>query len=459
MATKKKVQKVNKKTSVNVIIVVVFFVLLAVVAGIINQLSKKQLRLYEVQSTGLAQDNIVTGLILRDEAVIKASHSGYINYYTKDAVRIGKGSLIFSLDETKEIYDSLVNANISEGLSDYDRDYIKKVIADYRADNSLSDYSSQVSFTEDINEAIHEVTGSYSANVIDSINLAGKPSTFHTIYSGTSGLISFNSDSYSGITLDKVDASVFEAANNYKNNNKRKALAAAGDPVAKLITSDTWQLLCPLNASQAKALAGLKTLPVTICEDGMKLTLPFTLEDVDGVTCALFTLDSYIQNYLDSRFLSVSLNWEVSKGYKIPLSSITEKTFYIVPTSYFSKGGNSNNLGLIKEITDSKGNTSYSFTETTIYHNDGMYYYIDASDFTSGDIVRDSDNNSYTISLTEKLEGVYNINKGYAVFRRIERITQNDEYCIVQMGTPYGIALYDHIVLNASDAVDSGIIY
>ena len=65
----------------------------------------------------------------------------------------------------------------------------------------------------------------------------------------------------------------------------------------------------------------------------------------------------------------------------------------------------------------------------------------------------------YTIELKESLEGVYNINKGYALFRRIERITQNDEYCLIKENTEYGLKLYDHIALDADTAVDSGIIY
>ena len=51
---------------------------------------------------------------------------------------------------------------------------------------------------------------------------------------------------------------------------------------------------------------------------------------------------------------------------------------------------------------------------------------------------------------TEKLDGVYCINKGYAVFRHIDVIYQNDDYSIIRNGTDYGIALYDHIALDGT---------
>ena len=44
--------------------------------------------------------------------------------------------------------------------------------------------------------------------------------------------------------------------------------------------------------------------------------------------------------------------------------------------------------------------------------------------------------------------GVYNVNKGYAVFKQINILYQNEEYSIVETGTAYGITVYDHIALE-----------
>ena len=56
----------------------------------------------------------------------------------------------------------------------------------------------------------------------------------------------------------------------------------------------------------------------------------------------------------------------------------------------------------------------------------------------------------YTISKTDTLIGVYNINKGYADFRQISILYQNDEYSIVKSNTTYGLNVFDYIVLDAS---------
>ena len=457
-----KIQNVKKrKLGIDISVIVFLFLLIAVVAGIINRLSKSQLKIYEVMATGLAQDNVVTGLILRNEKVITTQYSGYINYYSNDAVRVSKGTLVYSLDETKEIYDRIVNSNVSQEISDTDRSHIREMIAGNRKNISLSDYNSLSGFMDDIEGTILDVYGNYSAGKVFNVNLDSVPNTFHVYYADSAGLISFNADALSGITLDSVKPDTFDLAKSFKNYTKRKSMAASGDIVMKFIMDDTWQILCPLYASQVKALSGLKSVPVTITDDGLKLNLPFEIITKDDTIFALFELEDYIQNYLDHRFISLKLNWQVSEGYKIPLSSITEKTFFIVPKAYLTRGsGDDPTPGFVRETIDPETQTaSYDFRRSTIYYDDDMYYYIDAADFSAGDVLVTGDGQHFTIGITEKLEGVYNINKGYAVFRRIERITQNSDYCIVKIGTSYGISLYDHIALKASDAVDSGIIY
>ena len=63
-----------------------------------------------------------------------------------------------------------------------------------------------------------------------------------------------------------------------------------------------------------------------------------------------------------------------------------------------------------------------------------------------------------TLESTAKLQGAYNINKGYAVFRKVEILYQNEEYTIINTGTSYGLSLYDHIALDASAIKENQIV-
>ena len=53
-------------------------------------------------------------------------------------------------------------------------------------------------------------------------------------------------------------------------------------------------------------------------------------------------------------------------------------------------------------------------------------------------------------SQTASLTGVFNINKGYADFKEIQILKQNDEYALIKSNTTYGLSTYDYIVLDAS---------
>ena len=122
-----------------------------------------------------------------------------------------------------------------------------------------------------------------------------------------------------------------------------------------------------------------------------------------------------------------------------------------IPDNYkvmFLQGGDSSTPGLLIQ-TKEKKKESVSLVQPTIYYETKKAYYIDDESVNAGDVVIQSDSSStYTIGDdVGSLTGVYNINKGYAVFKQISILSQNDNYSIVDPKTDYGIALYDHIAL------------
>ena len=158
--------------------------------------------------------------------------------------------------------------------------------------------------------------------------------------------------------------------------------------------------------------------------------------------------------YINDRFVDVELILNQTTGLKIPKSAITSKEFYTVPEEYFILGGDGNQNCLIL----SEG--AQAVFPTIYFEKDGMYY-IDNESVSAGTVIRkpDSVKNTYTIgSDVDSLIGVYNINKGYAVFKKISIIYENDEYAIIEPKTKYGVALYDHIALDGSKLQESQLI-
>ena len=85
---------------------------------------------------------------------------------------------------------------------------------------------------------------------------------------------------------------------------------------------------------------------------------------------------------------------------------------------------------------------------------------MEESVFNIGDyIIRPDSNEKYPISKQAALIGVYNINKGYADFKQITILYQNEEYAIVKSNTEYGLSVYDHIVLKGDTVNENDFIY
>ena len=66
---------------------------------------------------------------------------------------------------------------------------------------------------------------------------------------------------------------------------------------------------------------------------------------------------------------------------------------------------------------------------------------------------------TYTIGEKRPLRGAYSVNKGYAIFKQINIIDETDDYFIISNNLSYGLAIYDHILLNGSAANEGDIIY
>ena len=107
------------------------------------------------------------------------------------------------------------------------------------------------------------------------------------------------------------------------------------------------------------------------------------------------------------------------------------------------------------------------FVSVTLYRDpheetaDGelpSYYYVDMSELEAGDVLVAADSQSrFTVRDTGSLKGVYRLNLGYAVFRPIEILDQNDEFTIIADGTSYGVDRYDYIAADASAVVENQI--
>ena len=111
-----------------------------------------------------------------------------------------------------------------------------------------------------------------------------------------------------------------------------------------------------------------------------------------------------------------------------------EKEFFLIDEDFVSMDENTGTQGVIRQCYLENGNISSEFVETDAYSYDETegVYYMDTSVLKAGDVLYKTDSqDTYTVSKRATLIGVYNVNKGYADFKQINILYQNDEYIVL----------------------------
>lgn len=456
-----KVVKFKKRKSINIGVIVFLILFLYIAINVYIYFTKEHLSIYEVHEGSTAIDNQIKGLILRSETVINSEKAGYISYYQKEGARVAKNSTVYSLDDSGTMNDILATGDLPITMSSKNSAEIKRNIRDFRSSYSDQNYSSVYEFKE---EAESTVLNILTSTMIDNERTlreeTGQTLSYSMIPSMSSGIVSYYADGFETVTPDKVNADMFKSENYVRTSLRTTDIVDQNKPIYKLITSEEWKLVLPLTKDQYDLLAGKEQIAFTILEDELKMTAALSLSQTGSEYYAIITMNKYLSNYLEERYLDVELDFDTVEGLKIPLTSVIEKDFYLVPLEYKSQGADSTDIGLIIESYNKKtGEASYTFTPTDIYYEDEAYAYIDADQFAPGTYIHASTGTErYTLGPTNKLVGVYNVNQGYAVFRRIEILYQNEEYCIVSDKTSNGLSAYDQIALDGKIAIDQAII-
>ena len=200
----------------------------------------------------------------------------------------------------------------------------------------------------------------------------------------------------------------------------------------------------------AEALAEDETqsVRVRIDKDSETLWADFSILEKGEDYYGCLDFDNSMIRYADERFLNIELILEDETGLKIPKSSVVEENFYVIPEDYITTGGNSSSDGVMVRDSDGSG----VFQEISVFDitEDGEAY-VSREDLSEGDVlIRPESSETYTVEEVRTLTGVYNINRGYAVFKKVTILCENDEYYIVQEGEDYGLYNYDHIVQDGS---------
>lgn len=454
MKKSKNVVRYRKPWNMNIGIIIFVIIFIYLIFNVFSYLTEVHISPYEVEQGTIAVNNVYNGLILRNEKVITSPYSGSLNYYVKEGSKVSYGDFLYSVDENGDVAKMINEANQDgSSIDDENLSEIEKSISDFLYSYHSQNFYQTYSFKDSVNASLNEALSVNALNQISEYASAAEGNnTFHRVYADEPGIIVYYTDGLENVTTDSFTASMFDEASYTKTSLKTKTSVNAGENVYKLIDSEYWNIVVPISDDLAQDLADDDTIKIRFLKDEKDTYATYTITEKDGRQYLILSLKSAMVRYAADRYVEIELLRSEETGLKIPNSAITEKEFFTIPKDYLAKGDDSDSDGFLVERIDKDGNSTIEFVNATIYYETEDSYYIDSENISADDVlVKQNTSETYKAgSGTATLQGVYNINKGYAVFKQIDILYQNEEYTIVKTGTKYGIMLFDHIALDGS---------
>ncbi len=459
MAGKSKIKKYRKPLNLNIGMIIFGVIFIYVVVCVIMYFQTSHIVRYEVKEGSLTANNTYRGVIIRDETVVYSQSAGYANYYAREGERVAKNALVYIVDETGRFSEDLEAAAMGENsltereLTEF-RDEIINFVHEFDSTNYDNTYDIKYSLKNTVlklaNKSMLENISSLSGTSGVNINYLYAPAT---------GIVSYWTDGYEELTAQDVTSDVFENKNKYeKKQMLNNSLMASGDAAYKICTSENWSLVIPVEAARGAQLVEEGYIKVRFLKNQYESWAEVKLlTNADGNTYLKLDFNNSMITFINDRFIDVELIVEDETGLKIPVSSIVQKEFFLIPESFVIPGGNNGGESIMRQCYLEDGTISSEIIEVEVYNFDSesKEYYLDSTFLNAGDVLYKLDGQeTYTVSKRASLTGVYNMNKGYADFKQIIILYQNDEYAIVKSNTKYGLNVYDYIVLNAESVSD-----
>lgn len=493
----KKITKMKRFPLFNIGTLMFGIVFVYMIICMVMYLTSTHVTAYEVTAGPLSGNYRFSALALKSEKIVTAEQAGNINYYTREGSKVGAGNSVYSIggaiqattpattpattesaqtSEAATTADGQTESSSGTETSEAAQTPAETEAADYLDSKSLSKVrSNMANFSTGFDEMSFQNVYNFKADTESTVlelanekalsdleNSSGQISVLGSLYQAPQeGIVVYAVDDYENMTAEDIKPESFDQKNYHKQNLRLNKSVKTGDAVYKLVTDENWSLIIPLDKKLLTELSNNSTVRFRFLKDGTSFNADFSIIQNGENYYGKLDISNSVIRYAGERFVDIELVLNRETGLKIPKSAIAEKQFFKIPKEFVTENEeNDNEVSILKESVGKDGKTVTKYITATVYEKTETEYYVGTTLFKVGDYILKKDSSKkYQVSGTGSLQGVYNINKGYAVFREIKIIDENEEYCIVAAGTSYGLSQYDRIVLNADTVNDEDIVY
>lgn len=434
----------------------IFFIYMVIIVG--RYVAKEDIKVCEVTEGSLTQNHNYTGLILRTENVIYADSEGYVKCYVNDGDRINTSGVIYAIDKTG---DNLNTSGSSGQSSITDEQYrtLRKYLNHFSTGYRGQQFTDVYTFKDQLTTTLYGIEQQEAGE-------QGEKSGLVMQEAPVSGVVFFTLDGFESLSDDNITREGLRSIALSSSRVRSGDQVQNKQAVCKIISDEEWSIILPITDKDAEYYADKSTAVIMLNDINTKVKVGIQVyEDASGEKLAKLTLHDYMSSYATDRIISFQLIKPVTTGLKVPKTCIVSNELYTIPVEYAHNPKDSDEVQFVRIPAGKTGLAAQEKISPAISYIDSQYYYVDSSELQRGDVILKVNEEGtvsgegYEIDSKKTLQGVYNVNKGYAVFEVVDILDENDSYCIVKGGTVYGLAVYDHIVLNASTVDEDDLLY
>lgn len=423
----------------------------------------------EAYNIGMAGSDNVTGthegLILREESVISAEKDGFAGLYALNGTWITKGEILMTIDSSGDLKERIRSAFYGRDVLGHEsrtliQDALKKAAESYDGEDFSGVYREKARVEETILQMLMKDGGTKMQDILEGEDYAA-------VKAGMSGFFLTWTDGLEGLTEESISSELFSdppAITRIRNGDALKE----GQQVVKIAADNRFRIAFLLTDEETRNYAAKKTMSIKTAS-GLEITGDFRMErTTDGKGLGIIFFAKYGGNFVEERFMEFQVLDKSVTGYKIPESAITTKSFFVVPETFITYGADSASPCVLLE-----GNGDDGVTPVTAYFQDPnpnnnlvigdgvVYIYSDLLKPGMRIVTTGSDKKEMTLGVEAAVEGVYQINSGYCIFKPVVRLKNSLEtsYVVVSAGVKGGLKAYDRIVLYAEGMNENEIIF
>ena len=451
-----KITKYKRKHEFNIGVLIFAIIFIYLVATLVTYHTRTRIDSFEVRQGGVVTDNTFIGLAIREELVVPLESTGYVYYFQNNLSKVRSGAELLAVSQEPIFYEERVvlaeDADVQMITNTNHYPFLEHTQS-FMNQVDLQRFSTVHTFRQDLLHSFHGTVNQVKTTLYDGI-MEMEPWEVDIFEAPTDGILVMRLDGMEGLTKDEVREETFRRYDYSITLFADETYLRAGEPAYKLVTSENWYVVIQADEEIASLLRDSTWARIRFIRDDVTTWTNPTVFTRGGQDFVAFALNHSMIRYADERFINIELILENQYGLQIPKTAVIEKDFLLVPRQFIVNMNASIGVIRINEDGDEE------FTLVRIYNSnpDGDIY-INPNEIPRGTtLVIPDTGESINLYTTESLLGVFNINRGYAIFQMVNILSVDENYYIVEEGNIFSVSNFDFIALDGSSVEDREIV-